>query len=130
MWHLNRLYTRNRIESLSTVNELTYNATRSLMGATALFFPISILIVGGSSTTLVINVLFVVLCILLLLLLISFRLLERYYLASQLIWQIGLFGAIVTAIWATRVPEIALLCGLIPLISVMTLGIPGALLSG
>jgi len=100
------------------------------MGATALFFPISLLIVGGSSSTFVINVLFAVLCILLLLLLISFRLLERYYLASQLLWQIGLFGAILSAIWATRVPEIALLCGLIPLISVMTLGIPGALLSG
>src|SRR5512146_469375 len=106
MWHLYRMYARNRIESLSTVDELTYNATRNLMIATALFSPISILIVGGNSSTFVINVLFAVLGVLLLLLLISYRLLERFYLPSQILWQIGLFGAIVTAIWATRVPEI------------------------
>ena len=130
MWYLNRIYARNRNGSLSTVDELTYNAARNLMIATALFSPISIFIIGGSSSTFVINVLFAVLGVLLLLLLISYRLLERFYLASQVIWQIGLYGAIVTAIWATRVPEIALLSGLIPLISVMTLGIPGTFLSG
>ena len=130
MLHLNRIYARNRIESLSTVDELTFNATRHLMIVTALFFLISILIIGGNSSAFVINVLFAVLGVGLLLLLISYRLLQRFYLASQVLWQIGLFGAIVTAIWATRVPEIALLSGLIPLISVMTLGIPGAFLSG
>ena len=130
MWHLNRIYPRSRNESLSTVDELTYNATRNLMIVAAFFFPISILIISGNSSTFVIDVLFAVLGILLLLLLVSYRLLERYYLASQVIWQIGLLGAIVTAIWSTRVPEIALLSGLIPLISVMTLGIPGAFLSG
>lgn len=130
MWHINRIYTRDHIESLSTVNELTYNATRNLMIATALFFLISVLIVSGSSSAFVINALFAVLGIGLVVFLISYRLLQRYYLASQALWQIGIFGAIVTAIWATQVPEIALLSGLIPLISVMTLGIPGAFFSG
>ena len=130
MWHLNRTYPKNRNESLSTVDELTFSATRNLMIAAAFFLPISILIVSGNSSTFVIDVLFAVLGILLLLLLVSYRLLERYYLASQVIWQIGLLGTIAAAIWATRVPEIALLSGLIPLISVMTLGIPGAFLSG
>ena len=110
--------------------ELTYNATRNLMIAAALFFLISILIISGNSPAFVINTLFAVLGVGLLLLLISYRLLQRYYLASQVLWQIGLYGAIVAAIWATRVPEMALLSGLIPLISVMTLGIPGAILSG
>jgi signal transduction histidine kinase/CheY-like chemotaxis protein len=99
------------------------------MIVTGLFFLISILIIGGNSPTFVISALFTVLGIGLLLLLISYRLLERFYLASQVLWQLGLYGAIATAIWATQVPEIALLSGLIPLISVMTLGIPGAVLS-
>lgn len=130
MWHLNRLFARNRIESLSTVNELTYSATRNLMIAATLFFSTGVLIISGFASTFVINVLFAVLGILLLLSLIAYRLLERFYLASQSVWQLGLIGAIAAAIWATRVPEIALLSGLIPLISVMTLGVPGALLSG
>jgi signal transduction histidine kinase/CheY-like chemotaxis protein len=130
MWHLNRIYAKNRVEFLSTVDELRYNAARNLMIAVTVFFPTSIFILSGNSSTFVINALFAVLGVLLLLLFISYRLLERYYLASQVICQLGLFAAIVTAIWATRVPEIALLSGLIPLISVMTIGIPGAILSG
>lgn len=130
MWHLHRIYARNRIESLSTVNELTFNATRNLMVVSALFVSASTMILGGNSSTVVMNILFAVLGVLLLLLFASYRLLERQYLVSQVIWQAGLFGAIVIAIWATRVPEIALLSSLIPLISVMTLGIPGAFLSG
>ena len=73
MLHLKRIYTRNRIESLSTVDELTYSATRNLMITTAVFFLISILIIGGSSSTFVINVLFAVLGILLLFLLKGMR---------------------------------------------------------
>ena len=130
MWHLNRMYTRDRIESLSTIDELTYNATRTLMIATALFSLISTLIISGYSSTYTITLLFGVLAGFLLLLLISYRLLERYYTVSQITWQVGVFGAIAMAVWATQVPEIALLSGLIPLISVMTLGIPGAILSG
>jgi signal transduction histidine kinase/CheY-like chemotaxis protein len=130
MWLFNRMFARNRIESLSTVDELTYNVTRNLMISVALFFSTSIFIIGGNSSTFVINVLLSVLGVLLLLLFVSYRLLERFYLASQVIWQLGLFAMVVTAIWATRVPEIALVAGLIPLISVMTLGIPGAILSG
>ncbi len=100
------------------------------MITTALFFLISILIIGGNSSPFVLNSLFAVLGVGLLLFLLSYHLLQRFYLASQVLWQIGLYAAIMTAIWATRVPEIALLSGLIPSISVMTLGIPGALLSG
>jgi signal transduction histidine kinase/CheY-like chemotaxis protein len=130
MWHLNRLYARNPITSLSIVDDLTFSATRNLMITAGLFFPTSVLIIGGEASTFVINVLFAVVGILLLLLFIAYRLMANYYLASQLLWQIGLLAAIVTGIWATQAPEIALLCGVIPLISVMTLGIPGALLSG
>jgi signal transduction histidine kinase/CheY-like chemotaxis protein len=130
MWHLHRMYAKNRVESLSTVDELTYIATRNLMVASALFFSISIFIISGNSSTFVINVLFTVLGVMLLLLLTTYRLLEHFYLASQVVWQVGLWGTIVVAIWVTRKPEIALLSGLLPLISVMTFGIPGAFLSG
>ena len=102
MWHLNRLYARNRIESLSTVNELTYNATRNLMFAATLFFSTGVLITSGFASTFVINVLFAVLGILLLLSVITYRLMERFYLVSQVVWQIGLVGALMATIWATR----------------------------
>jgi len=57
----------------------------------------------------------------------SLYLLERYFILSQVVWLAGLGVSILIAFYLYRQPAILLLFTLIPLISIATLGVWGAL---
>ena len=63
------------------------------------------------------------------LVLITLRLMERHYLISQIIWMSGLVGAILLAYSIYQWPEILLLLICLPLMAVVTTGLPGTLLT-
>jgi signal transduction histidine kinase/CheY-like chemotaxis protein len=63
------------------------------------------------------------------LVLITLRLIERRYLLSQVIWMCGLAGAILLAYSIYAWPEILLLFICLPLIAVVTTGLPGTALT-
>ena len=57
-------------------------------------------------------------------------LLPRSYLAAMVFWQVGLFLAIPLGLWVMKAPAFLLFYAFLPLIAVVTLGWPAALLSG
>ena len=59
----------------------------------------------------------------------TLRLMERHYLISQIIWMSGLVGAILLAYSIYQWPEILLLLICLPLMAVVTTGLPGTLLT-
>ena len=62
-------------------------------------------------------------------LVISLWVLPRRPVAAQVVWQIGLAAAFALAVWRFQEPQIAFLYSLLPLMAVVTVGWPGALLS-
>jgi signal transduction histidine kinase/CheY-like chemotaxis protein len=58
------------------------------------------------------------------LILVSLRLMNQRYLAGQLVWLIGLIGAILLAFSLYRVYQISFLLLIVPLLAVVTLGVP------
>jgi signal transduction histidine kinase/CheY-like chemotaxis protein len=60
---------------------------------------------------------------------ITLRLIEHRYILSQIIWLVGLVGAILLAFFIYQWTEILLLVISLPLIAVVTIGLPGTVLS-
>ena len=63
------------------------------------------------------------------LVLITLRLIEHHYIFSQVTWLIGLVGAILLSFSIYQWPEILLLVITLPLIAVVTIGLPGTALT-
>lgn len=63
------------------------------------------------------------------LVLITLRLMERHYILSQIIWLAGLMGAILLAYSIYQWSEILLLFISLPLITIVTVGVPGTVLA-
>jgi signal transduction histidine kinase/CheY-like chemotaxis protein len=59
----------------------------------------------------------------------SLLLIQHRFFLSQLIWLIGLAGAIVLVFFVFKQPEVLFLLVLVPLMAVVTLGIPGAVIT-
>ncbi len=56
---------------------------------------------------------------------ITLRLIQHHYLLSQVFWLIGLFGAILMAYFIYQWTEVLLLILALPLVAVVTIGLPG-----
>jgi signal transduction histidine kinase/CheY-like chemotaxis protein len=59
----------------------------------------------------------------------TLALLPRHYLLAQLILQVGLAGAIALLLHLFRAPELAYLYALLPLIAIITVGLPAGILT-
>ncbi len=67
--------------------------------------------------------------LMLVLVLITLRLIEGHYLLSQVIWLVGLVGAILLAFSIYQWTQILLLLIALPLVTLVTIGLPGTVLS-
>ena len=59
----------------------------------------------------------------------SLLLIQRRFYLSQVFWLVGLAGAIVLAFFVFKQPEVLLLLVFVPLLAVVTFGIPGAVIA-
>ncbi len=127
MWHVARLSPHANQESADTVEELIRSTAQRLMLVTGAFCLAVVIVLGGNASSDVMMRLFAGAVIVVIADFAAQRLLERRYLASQVVWQAGLALALTLTMHLLDRPEIALLFALLPLIATATLGVVGGL---
>ncbi len=107
-------------------DELLVTKSRQLIGITAFFFIVTAVLVSGSATTKLMSQMFGLGIALGLVSLAAYRLLDRYYIFANILWQSSLVLLILAGCFVLRDGSILLLAALLPLIGVITLGwVPG-----
>jgi len=122
MWQLRRYSPADRNEICSTLDELLQTTSRYFMIITEVFFMISTIIVAGNAASPVMSIMLGTVAGVGLVALLTYRNLDRHYLVAHLIWQTSIFAGIVVVARILARPEIILLCALVPMIAVVTLG--------
>jgi signal transduction histidine kinase len=129
MWYTLRRSPKADPDFASSANELLQSTSRNLILATSGVYLIWQLLVADElpgqlgPAFVPITAVIVLTCVL------SLRLLRKWLLAAQAVWQVGVAAAITLTICLFRHPEIAFLYALLPLMAVVTLGWPAGLLA-
>ena len=130
MWHTLRLSPSNvGAEFVSSATELMRGTSRSLIVATAAAYAVWHIAATVAAPTELGSSVWLVTPVVAMTCMLALWLLSRDYLASQVVWQAGLAGAITLAVYLFQQPEIAFLYALLPLIAVVSVGWPAGLLA-
>jgi CheY-like chemotaxis protein len=117
-----RMYSLGTAHASSTFKEILISNSRYIIVISVFFLIASAIIVSGFSPTELMSILLLISLVFGLLSYLAYRLIERYYTLTHIVWQIGLLAVIVSAALALQRPEVLLLLALLPLVVTITLG--------
>jgi signal transduction histidine kinase/CheY-like chemotaxis protein len=128
MWDTLRMSAETNPDFVSSAMDLLRSTSRNL-----------IFVIGGAYTVCLLattfwteqfaTIVWLVAPILALTWLAAYGLLSRHFLTAQIIWHVGLAGAITLAVYLSQMTEIAFAYALLPLMAVFTVGWPAGLLA-
>ena len=122
MWSLKRYSSSDRDDIRATMDEVNQTTSRYFMILTEVFFILSAILVASYAASPVMGVMLVTAAGVGLVALLTYQILDRHYWIAHIVWQASIFTGIVIVARVLARPEITLLCALVPLISVATLG--------
>ena len=127
MWHTLRVSPKANTEFVSSATELLQSTSRTLVFAIGGIYLACVTATVAwpqqiGSQVLILTPVVALTCAL------AFYVLSKHFLVAQLVWQIGLAGAITLAVYLFQKPEIAFSYTLLPLMATLTLGWPAGLL--
>jgi len=113
----------------SSLEDILISKSRSVIIITAVLFIFAAIIQSGSASSLLMSKLLVFSSAFGLLSWVAYKRVDRRYLLVQILWQLGLAGAILAGCLLFGQTEVLMLAGLLPLISAITIGWPYAVLA-
>jgi signal transduction histidine kinase/CheY-like chemotaxis protein len=127
MWHVARITSGPRSDLATNLDALLRSTVRNVMVLSGTFLLLcAIILSGNAAPDLMVRLLGLALLVLLIFIA-SHRLSARHYVLSQALWQGVLLVSLVTATWLLQEPQIALFAGLLPLLAVVTIGVPAGI---